>query len=249
VSPLTDSAGVPWEGREFHANPSAGDDGAADPALVASIERFRAGEASAIEVVAALTAARLLVPLVTEAGDEGVGPFGQRVDKTQELALVTVSGPDGRPVLPVFSSVATMASWNPSARPIPVSAPRAALAAAADGVAALVLDPGAPTEFAVRRTAFEAVATAAPWVPAWLDDGVRAAVEAGVAGEAVVTEIALESGDPEARLRGPEVRVALRLAPGLYRATLDVLLARIAERWASTGVLATRVDALGIRVH
>ena len=40
-----DSAGFPWEGRSFEANPFSGDDGSADPELVSAIERFRAGQA------------------------------------------------------------------------------------------------------------------------------------------------------------------------------------------------------------
>lgn len=249
MSGLADSAGIPWEGREFHPNPSAGDDGAADAALLDALARFHAGAAGVAEVVAALAAARLLIPLVTEAGDEGVGPHGQRVDKTQELALVTVAGPDGRSVLPVFSSVEAMGAWRADARPIPVAASRAALAAAADGLAALVLDPGSPTEFALRWTAFESVATGAPWVPGWEDASVRAAVGAVADGEAAVTRVALEPGDPTARLAGPEVRVVVDLVPGLDRASLDALLARIAERWAATPVIRERVDALGVRIR
>jgi hypothetical protein len=45
-----DSAGFPWAGRSFEANPFAGDDGSADPTLISAIERFRAGEASVVEV-------------------------------------------------------------------------------------------------------------------------------------------------------------------------------------------------------
>lgn len=95
-----DSAGVPWEGRRFEQNPHSGDDGSADPALLAALTAFRAGEGDAVAVVDAYRTARLLIPLVAEKGDEGVGPTGLRVDKTQELSIVTVAGPDGRRVLP-----------------------------------------------------------------------------------------------------------------------------------------------------
>lgn len=248
MSGLTDSAGVPWEGRAFHANPSAGDDGAADPALLAALAAFRAGDVDAPAVVAALAGARVLVPLVTEAGVEGVSPAGHRVDKTQELALVTVAAADGRPVLPVFSSVETLSGWNPRARPIPVGADRAALAAAADGLAALVLDPGAPTEFAVRRSAFEAIATGTAWQPAWRDAEVRALAEAGAAGESAVTAVSLDAGDPTARFAGPELRVSLDLVPGLDRAAIDALLTRIGERWAASR-LPDLVDGIGVRLR
>lgn len=244
----TDSAGVPWAGRAFAENPSADDDGSADPGLLEAVTRFRAAEVGMTEVVAALGVARLLVPLVTHRGDEGVGAHGQVVDKTQELALVTVEGPDGRSVLPVFSSVETMRSWNPAARPIPVTAPRAALAAAAEGVGAIVLDPGSPTEFAVRRPGFEALATGGAFVPCYADDRVLAAVVEASAGEGAVRGVQLAPGDPDARLTGPELVVVLALAPGLDRGALDALLARLGEAWAASAVIAERVDSIAVRL-
>ncbi len=68
---FADSAGVPFEGRSFHANESAGDDGSADPRLIETVLRFHARELGLTEVVAALGPVRLLVPLLTDRGDEG----------------------------------------------------------------------------------------------------------------------------------------------------------------------------------
>lgn len=244
-----DSAGIPFEGRAFHANPAADDDGLADERLVEAVRRFRTGELGMPEVLAALGTARLLVPLVTDRGDEGVGAHGQLVDKTQELALVTVAGPDGRTVLPVFSSVDTMRTWNPAARPIPVLAPQAALAAAADELGAIVLDPASPTEFAVRRTAFEALATAAAFVPCFLDERVLDAFLGATAAEAVVRAVQLAPGDPDARLAGPELLVHLTLDSGLGRAELDALLARLGDAWAASPVILDRVDSIAVRLE
>src|SRR5690606_14863407 len=61
-----DSAGVPWAGRSFQANPGSGDDGSADPALLDALLRFRSGDGSQVEVVDAFRSARVLVPLVAE---------------------------------------------------------------------------------------------------------------------------------------------------------------------------------------
>lgn len=243
-----DSAGIPFEGREFHENPAAGDDGSADPRLLDAVGRFRSGELGMSGVVAALGTARLLVPLVTDRGSEGIGPHGQVVDKTQELALVTVSGPDGRAVLPVFSSVDAMRTWNPAARPIPVVAPRAALAAAADETAAIVLDPGSPTEFALRRSGFEALATGAAFVPGFLDERVLEAFVAASAGEPSVLAVRLAPGDPDARLAGPELLVRLTLASGLGRTALDAVLGRLADAWAASSVIRDRVDSIAVRL-
>lgn len=244
-----DSAGIPFEGREFHANPAADDDGSADPRLVEAVRRFRSRELGMPEVVAALGTARLLVPLVTDRGDEGIGAHGQVVDKTQELALVTVAAPDGRTVLPVFSSVDAMRIWNPVARPIPVAAPQAALAAAADDLGALVLDPGSPTEFALRRTGFEALATGARLVPCFTDERVLDAFLAATASEPAVRAVQLAPGDPDARLAGPELVVQLTLEGGLDRDDLDALLARLGDTWAASSVIATRVDSIAVRLE
>jgi hypothetical protein len=244
-----DSAGVPFAGRSFHENPGAGDDGSAPPRLLEALQRFRAHESESADVVAALHGQRLLIPLVAVRGDEGVGAHGQLVDKTQELSIVTVAGPDGRPVLPAFTSVAALGVWDAAARPIPIDAARVALAAASEGTALIVLDPGSPTEFALRAPAFEAVVTGAPWVPSFLDDAVRDAVLAATAGETAVQAVQLAAGDPEARLAGPELLVHLSVAGGLHAAELDALLSRLQTAWASDPVISARVDSLGVRVQ
>ena len=193
-----DSAGVPFEGRAFHENPGAGDDGSAPPRLLEAITRFRLREVGAAEVVAALHGSRLLIPLVAVRGDEGVGAHGQLVDKTQELSIVTVAGPDGRNVLPAFTSVAALSAWDSAARPIPIDAARVALAAASEGTPLIVLDPGSPTEFAIRAPAFEAVATGSSWTPSFADESVLDAFLASSVAEPALRAIQLAPGDPDA---------------------------------------------------
>lgn len=246
---LSDSAGVPWEGRRFHPNPAAGDDGSADPALWDALTGFRAGRASAREVVDALRGARVLVPLVAEKGDEGVGAHGLAVDKTQELSIVTVSAPDGRKVLPLFSCVETLSAWDAAARPIPVAGPRAALAAAGEDTDLIVLDPTSPTEFVVRRPAVWAIAQDQAWEPSPESPDVFLALQASVGGELAVIDLAVEAGDPEARLRGPELVVRLRLVDGLERAELDAVLQRLARRWAADDRIAVLVDSLQVTLE
>jgi hypothetical protein len=243
--PEADSAGVPFAGRRFHENPGAGDDGTADPAVLEAIRRFRLRELGAGEVVAALHGARLLVPLVAVRGDEGVGAHGQLVDKTQELSIVTVRGPDGRSVLPAFTSVAAMQAWDPASRPIPIEAPRVALAAAAEGTPLIVVDPGSETEFAVRRPALRALATGEAWTPSYEDPAVERAFARTAVAVAGLRSIALVEGDPGARLAGPELRVAVRFDPGAAEAGLAIL----QDRWRTDPVIAERVDSLGVVVE
>ncbi len=241
-----DSAGIPWEGRRFHDNPAAGDDGSAPERLVEAIRRLRADEVGIQDVVAVLHEERLLVPLVAEAGDEGIGPHGQKVDKTQELSIVTVQGPDGRAVLPAFSSVEAMRRWDAWARPIPIQASRIALAAASEGTPLVVVDPGSETQLVVRRPALAALATGQAWTPSFEDDEVAAAFGDSTAGERGVLAIGLAPGDPRALLAGPELVVVLQLAEQSPDDRQE-LLTRLQERWAADRLIADRVDSIAVR--
>lgn len=251
----SDSAGVPWAGRRFQENARAADDGSADPALLDALLRFRAGTGSQAEVVDAFRDARVLVPLVAEKGgtlrddeQQGVGPTGLTVDKTQELSIVTVAAPDGRRVQPAFSSVDTMRRWDPDARPIPVEAVRVALSAAEEQTDLVVLDPASETEFVLRRPAVWAVAQSQPWEPSFLSPEVFTALRESIAHELAVIDVSVAAGDPDARMRGPELIVTLELIDGLDRETLDAVLARLAQRWAADDRMAVLVDSLTVKL-
>lgn len=248
ADPAADSAGVPWAGRSFHDNPHSTDDGSADPALLAALTSFRAGTGSQREVVDAYRAARLLIPLLAEKGDHGVGAHGLAVDKTQELSIVTVAAPDGRRVLPVFTSVETLGRWDASARPVPVDGVRTALAAVADDTELIVIDPGSPTEFVIRRPAVWAIGQRQPWEPSFASPDVFAGLNDSIGGELAVIDLAVEAGDPDARLRGPELVVRLHLIHGLDQGELDAVLSRLAKRWAVDDRIAVLVDSLTVRL-
>jgi hypothetical protein len=249
-SASTDSAGLPWAGRTFqsHDTAYAADDGTADPALVAALRRFHAGDGDEVDVLEALRGARLLIPLIAHAGDEGVGPHGLVVDKTQELSIVTVAGPDGRAVLPAFTSVETLRAWDPAARPVPAESRRVALAAASEQTQLMVLDPVSSTEFGLRRPALWALAQEIPWHPAALDEEVAAAFRAPTAFESSVAHTRVGRGAPASRLEGPEVSIELGVKPGLDREALSALLARLQDAWAREAVIADRVDSMAVRI-
>ncbi|MFZ4896046.1 SseB family protein [Plantibacter sp. Mn2098] len=243
-----DSAGQPWAGRSFHSAPPSNDDGSAPERLIEAIRRFRAREVGESEVVDALRESRLLIPLVAHLGEAGENEHGQLVDKTQELSIVTVDGPDGRTVMPVFSSVAAMSAWNSTARPIPADGIRVALAAASEHTDVVVLDATGPTEFAVRRPALWAIAQSLPWTPSYEDPAVLEAFERSIGTELAVVGVTLAAGDPDARLAASELVVRLRLLAGLTQGELDAVLARLAQRWAADEVIATRVDSLAVKL-
>ena len=217
---------------------------------VAALARFRAGEGATGRRRRGVRAVAAADPARRRAGRRRVevGAHGLAVDKSQELSIVTVDGPDGRRVLPVFGSVQAMSAWNPEARPVPADGVRVALAAADDGTELVVLDPGSETEFVLRRPAVWAVAQSQPWRPPFESDAVVAAFERSVSSELAVLGVDLLPGDPEARLRGPELVVRLRLVAGLTRADLDATTTRLARRWAEDDAIATGVDSLVVRI-
>lgn len=245
-----DSAGFPWAGRTFdsHDDAFADDDGLADPALVAAIAALPTG-GSQSAVVAALGTARLLVPLVAEAGEVGETPDGRVVDKTQELSIVTVAGPDGRTVMPAFTSVAAMQSWDATARPIPVESRRVAMAAASEDTQLVVLDPTASTEFVLRRPAVWALGQDLAWTPCFEDPEVARAFADSVAAEPAVARVELAPGDPLGRFAGPELTVGLVLHPGLDRDHVGALVGRLQERWTADVVIAERVDSMRVALR
>lgn len=243
----TDSAGVPWAGRSFaHVEPST-DDGSAPPALMDAIGRFQSGDTGEVEVVKALRQSRLFVPLVAKLGEAGE-EHGHRSDKRAELSIVTVAGPDGRNVLPAFSSVQSLQHWNPKARPVAQRMELIALAAADDGTDLVVLDATSPTEFVVRRPALWALAQSAPWIPSYSDPEVLAEFVTAAEAEPSVVAVRLAAGDPQGRLAGPELVVLLTMRDGLDQAALAEVLARMRVRWAASAVLAARVDSLTVRL-
>lgn len=244
----TDSAGQPWAGRSFGQTAFAGDDGTAPAQLSDALRRFRRHEAGEAAVVDAVRNSRLLIPLVAALGEAGLNEHGVTLDKSAELSIVTVAGPDGRNVLPVFSSVETMRHWNPTARPVPADGTRVALAAADEATDVVVLDATSSTEFTIRRPALWALAQSLPWSPSYSDPEVAAEFVASAAAEAQVVDVTLAAGDPDALLRGPELVVQLALRPGLDQAALTGLLERLQGKWASSELVASRVDSLEVRL-
>ncbi len=241
-----DSAGTPWAGRRFERSAFTDDDGSTPAGLAGALAGFRTGACDVVAVVEEIRVSRLLIPLLTTLGETANGGHGLVVDKSADLAVVTVSGPDGRAVMPVFSSVERMVTWNPDARPVPAAAVRVALAAASEGTELVVLDPGSPTEFAVRRPALWAIARSRPWRPGSEDPDVLDAFAASVGAEPHVVSLSLAPGDPTSRLTGPETMVRLTLVAGLDESTLAALLTRLGEAWAASETITERVDSLAV---
>lgn len=246
-----DSAGQPWEGRAFEENPFAGDDGSAPQELITALTSFRslaledAARLSAlIAVIDAVRHARFLIPLVAEAGDIGVTESGLTVDKTQELAIVTVKGPGGQKVLPVFSSVEAMARWRADARPVPATGQRVALAAAGDGAQWVVIDPTSETEIVLRRPVIAAIAQGRPWHPPAGDVELLELFHRSIASEPLIRRIHLRAGDPDSRGEAEELIVEVTLPQSLDQQHVSALVQHLTHGWAQEQIISDRVDSM-----
>lgn len=240
-----DTGGTPWAGRSFEPTGFESDDGSADPALLAALDvaRREPGPAADERLAGAVAAARLLVPVVAVPGEVDTSS-GLARDVTSDMASVTLTAPDGARALPAFSSVAALAAWNGDARPVAVTAQRAALAAVQEGCSEIVLDLGAEAAPCVLRPSMVwALAMARPWVPASRDAHVAAAVDRALAAEPAVLGHELGTGD-----HGLLV-ITLLIRPGLDEPGLQRLVTAVGESIAADGEVRARIDAVAFRLQ
>lgn len=250
MSGATDSAGVPWAGRVLQSSPFAGDDGSTPPPVAAALAAWRDTPADALDerlraavaVVSALAGRRVFAPVVAVLGETEVVAAGPAGDKSADMALAVMTRPDGRRALPLFTSLAALTAWRADARPVPVPAATAALAAAQEECEAAVLDAAGPVRFVVPAAALAALATEEAWRPAALDPAVHDAVDAALAGVPGVLRLRCGAG------ADAELRVSLGLAPGLDEDALAELTRQVGERLAADGVVAARVASLELRL-
>jgi len=136
----------------------AGDDGAGDLALRSALAAYAVDPGREVDVLLALPAARLLVPVVAVLGEVEVDEHGLAHDKTSDMATPLLTGQDGRQALLAFTGLDSLAAWRADARPVPVSASVAARSAVQEGGTALVLDVAGPTTYAVEGDVLDALA-------------------------------------------------------------------------------------------
>jgi hypothetical protein len=243
-----DSAGVPWAGRTLTAQPFAGDDGTTDPGLLAALTgwRDRGDAASLTDVVRAWAPTRVLVPIVAVLGEgedlKAAAEHGQG-DKSADMALVTITGRDGRRILPAFSSISALAAWNATARPVPVEAARAAQAAVLEGCDRIAVDPAGPLDCLLPRPAVWAVAQGRDWAPPAEDPEVLAAV-AKIAGAVAGLVAHRCEADGVAGLN-----VVLGLPVGLDADQVQQIAGRASQLLAADDLVAERADSLRLTVR
>jgi hypothetical protein len=131
----------------------AGDTGQVDPELAAALTAYDAAPDdpdATRAVLARLAHTRLLVPVVALLGEVEHDEQGLAHDKTSDMAAVLMTGRDGRKALLAFTGTAALQAWDPSARPVPVTARHAALSALQDQASALLIDVAGPVMFVVE---------------------------------------------------------------------------------------------------
>lgn len=223
----------------------ATDDGKAPAALAAALALPLTAEQRAEEVGAALRGARLLVPVTPHAhpgrqADGGVAAHApvDESDPCAQAALREVRTAAGKRALPVFSSVAALRAWDPAARPVPVEAERAALAALAHVDGVLLIDPAGPHPAVVGRPAVVALSTGGQWRAPWRDETVRAAVAALC--RPPLQDLRL-TGGPEG-----ELRVVVVLDPTVPRAASADAVARLGRQLAELTLACDAVELVPV---
>ncbi|CAN5484909.1 SseB family protein [soil metagenome] len=223
-----DTAGVPWAGRMLSGTGFDADDGEMDPGLRAALSQPEHEE----QLVAAVSRARLIVPIVAVPGDGA-----------SDMSSVTVSAPDGTRALLAFSGIAALSAWDTSARPVPVSAQRTALAAVQERCDVVVLDIGSPGTVTLRSSMVWALAMDRAWRSAHGDAVVRSAVATACAGEPAIAGWELSPGEHG------ELVVTLAVLPGFEAGQVQSAVQALAERIAGDGEARARIDAIRFRIR
>jgi hypothetical protein len=217
----------------------ADDDGSPDPALAQALEAYGAGTGSDRSVVAALAGTRLMAPLVAvlDTVEPDAAGDGLAREKDSHMATVSLVGRDGRRALLAFTSVASMAAWDPDARGVPAPVARVAVAALQEGADAVLLDLGGPVRFALAGAALLAVAAGEPWHPAFDDADVHAAVGAALAGVEGLASFEVQPSHSHPVGSGPDLVIVIEVVP---TASLDHVADVVAARLATEPLLVER---------
>jgi hypothetical protein len=203
------------------AGASRPDRPAASPAAAASRPGTPAGSAEPVFPAPAASPAAAGPSLADDTGSAGRRRRTGGGEKSSDMALPTLVGRDGRRALPVFTSLETLARWQPSARPMPADAALVWRAAAEDSCA-VVIDVAGPVPLAVEGARLSALAQGEPVPAPHEDPDVQAAVGAVIA-EALVGLPPPAAPAPDVPATGPLVGFALH--PGVDGCDLLIELA------------------------
>jgi len=215
----------------------AGDDGSADAALSDALAAYAAGREGQRVVLTALAKSRLLVGVVALlVGEADTAPDGLRREKDTDMALVMLTGSDGRRALPAFTSLDALRRWNPEARPVPVDARRVCLAAYGEEADLVAIDPAGPVTYLLEGPALRAIASGREPVPPLQDPDVATAVRDAVGHEQAIAAAFLLPAT------GADCTLGLVVAPEVSERSAALVAQRIAGRLAADPILRERLD-------
>ncbi len=243
-TPSSDSSGMPWTGRALRGTGFDDDLGEADIDLIAALDDPH----DETGLMKAVSRARLLVPIVAAPSevDDSAEPTVEKLalKSATDMAVVTLTWPDGQRALPVFSSLAALSVWDAAARPSLVTSARAAQSAVSERCDVMLLDLGSGHECVLRPSMVWALAQQREWLPAHTDPFVTQALSRATADEADVIDCVGESDPVGAGI----LRVVLRLRPGLDSAQVQALATRVGEQIATDGEARARIDGLAFTI-
>ncbi|MGI8448135.1 MAG: SseB family protein [Streptosporangiaceae bacterium] len=174
-----------------------GDDGAAEPGVLAALTAYAAGQGSEHAALTALARSRLLVPVVAVPGDAD----DQGGEKSTEMALPTMVAQDGSRAILAFTCLGALQRWRSDARPVPVPAASAWLAGTQEADA-VVIDVAGPVTLAVDGARLAALAAGRPVPLPHQDPEVLAALHAALEREPLIVAAAVTTPDQRVTAAG-----------------------------------------------
>ena len=238
----TDSAQVPWAGRDLSPSGFEADTGAADPLLQAAL----AGPADDLTLMRAVEASRFVVPVVAEPTE--VDTTGEHVvEKQVDMAAVTLVAPDGQRALPVFTGTDALAAWDPDG-PTRAGHPGAGRPGRGRPRGATSSSSTSPAP----RPGCCGPRWSGPWpssVPGSRRTPTRSSTAASRPPCATRTTSRPTSSRRATRRGEGVLGVVLDLEPGLTPEQVRAVATRVGERLATDGELRARIDGLAFRLR
>ncbi len=174
-----------------------GDEGAADPAVLAALTAYASGQGSEHAALTALSRSRLLVPVVAVLAESD----GKGAEKSTEMTLPTLVAQDGSRAVLAFTCLDALKRWRSDARPVPVPAASAWLAGTQEA-SAVVIDVAGPVPLAVEGARLAALAEGRPVPLPHQDPEVLAALHAALAREPLIVAAAVTTPDQRVSAAG-----------------------------------------------
>lgn len=227
-----DTGGIPFSGRQVTSTGFDNDQGEADAVLRAALTKGIPEQWMPL-----LAQSRLLVPIVAAPGEvDDSGPLA--VEKSTDMAVVTLTASDGLKALPVFTGLDALAAWDPSARPSPVQTSFAAQAALAEECHVLLIDMASDHRQVLNTGMLLALANDAPWVPAHRSkDVVQRVHDIAARYPQIVRAVCEDGGEGTLRLR-------LSVVPGLEAQQLQDIAMGLGELVAADDVIRPQIEGL-----